>query len=86
VAETGYPGFSFATWQAVVGPAGLPRDVVSRLNTEIRKIMASPEMKAQFLTIGTDAATSTPEELGALLVEEVDKIKRVAKAVGATNN
>ena len=86
VVEAGYPGFSFATWQAVVGPAGMPPDVVARLNAEIRKIMATPEMKAQFLTLGTDAATSTPEELGALFVEEVDKIKRVAKTVGATTN
>jgi tripartite-type tricarboxylate transporter receptor subunit TctC len=86
VVEAGYPGFSFSTWQAVVGPAGMPADVVARLNGEIRKIMAMPEMKAQFLALGTDAATSTPEELGAMLVEEVDKIKRVAKSVGATTN
>jgi tripartite-type tricarboxylate transporter receptor subunit TctC len=86
VVEAGYPGFSFSTWQAVVGPAGMPPDVVAKLNGEIRKIMATPEMKAQFLTLGTDAAISSPEELGAMLVEEVDKIKRVAKAVGATTN
>jgi tripartite-type tricarboxylate transporter receptor subunit TctC len=86
VVEAGYPGFSFSTWQAAVGPAGMPPDVVTRLNGEIRKIMAMPEMKAQFLALGTDAATSTPEELGAMLVEEVDKIKRVAKSVGATTN
>jgi tripartite-type tricarboxylate transporter receptor subunit TctC len=86
VVEAGYPGFSFSTWQAVVGPAGMPPEVVARLNGEIRKIMAVPEMKAQFLALGTDAATSTPEELGAMLVEEVDKIKRVAKSVGATTN
>jgi tripartite-type tricarboxylate transporter receptor subunit TctC len=85
-AEAGYPGFSFSTWQAVVGPAGMPSDVVAKLNAEIRKIMATPEMKAQFLTLGTDAATGSPEELGAMLVEEVDKIKRVAKSVGTTTN
>ena len=85
-AEAGYPGFSFSTWQAVVGPAGMPSDVVAKLNAEIRKIMATPEMKAQFLTLGTDAATGSPEELGAMLAEEVDKIKRVAKSVGTTTN
>ena len=86
VVEAGYPGFSFSTWQAVVGPAGMPPEVVSKLNAEIRKIMATPEMKAQFLQLGTDAAAGTPDEFGTLLVEEVDKIKRVAKAVGATTN
>lgn len=84
--ESGYPEFSFATWQAVVGPAGLPPAVVARLNTEIRAAMSSPDTKAQFLTFGTDAATSSPEELGRFLAEEVAKIKAVAKAVGATTD
>jgi tripartite-type tricarboxylate transporter receptor subunit TctC len=86
VVEGGYPGFSFSTWQAVVGPAGLPADVVAKLNSEIRKIMGTPEMKAQFLAMGTDAATSSPQELGTMLAEEVDKIKRVARSVGTTTN
>ena len=86
LAESGYPGFSYATWQAVVGPAGLPREVVDRLNAEIRKIMALPDVKAQFATFGTDVTTSSPEELGTMVADEVAKIKRVAVSVGATNN
>jgi tripartite-type tricarboxylate transporter receptor subunit TctC len=85
VAESGVPGFSFWTWQAVVGPAGMPPAVVQKLNAEIRKIMAQPDVQAQFAQLGTDAATGTPEELRSLLVDEVDKIKKVAKAVGAKN-
>jgi tripartite-type tricarboxylate transporter receptor subunit TctC len=64
----------------------MPAPVVARLNAEIRKAMALPEVQAQFLKLGTDAATGTPEELRTLLAEEVAKIKRVAKAVGATPN
>ena len=86
LAEAGYPEASFSTWQGVVGPAGMPREVVDRLNAEIRKIMAAPEIKAQFLTMGTDAVAGTPEEFGILVKDEVAKIKRVAVAVGATNN
>jgi tripartite-type tricarboxylate transporter receptor subunit TctC len=86
VVESGYPGFSFSTWQAVVGPAGMPPEIVAKLNSEIRRIMAMPEVQAQFLALGTDTATSTPEELRAMFVEEVEKIKRVAKSVGATTN
>jgi tripartite-type tricarboxylate transporter receptor subunit TctC len=86
LAESGYPGFEFSTWQGVVGPAGMPPDVVARLNAEIRKIMAVPDMKQQFLALGTDAATGTPEEFGTLVAGEVEKIKRVAKSVGATSN
>jgi len=85
IAESGYPGFSFSTWQAVVGPVGLPAEVVGKLNAEIRKAMADPEIQKQFMGLGTDAAVGSPQELTALLVEEVAKIKSVAKAVGATN-
>ncbi|MEJ8840442.1 tripartite tricarboxylate transporter substrate binding protein [Ramlibacter sp. AN1133] len=84
LSESGYPGFGFATWQGVVGPAGLPPEVVARLNREIRRILAEPETRTQFLAIGTDVATGSPEEFGALIAEEVDKIKRIAKSVGAT--
>jgi tripartite-type tricarboxylate transporter receptor subunit TctC len=85
LAESGYPGFSYATWQALVGPAGLPRDVVDKLNGEIRKIMAMPDVKAQFAGFGTDVSTGTPEELGIMLADEVAKIRKVATSVGAKN-
>lgn len=83
VAESGYPSYSFMTWQAVVGPAGMPPAVVRRLNAEIVRIMATPEIKERFASFGTDAATSTPEELGRFLAEEVAKIAAIAKSVGA---
>ncbi len=86
LAESGFPDFSFATWQAVVGPAGLPREVVQRLNGEIVKAMATKEMKDRFLSFGTDAETSTPEELGRFLAAEVTKIRKIARSVGATTN
>lgn len=86
LAESGFPKFSFSTWQAVVGPAGLPREVVQRLNAQIVKVMATPEMKERFLAIGTDADTSSPAELGRFLAEEVQKIRQIAKSVGATTN
>ena len=84
IAESGYPGFSFSTWQAVVGPPGMAADIVARLNAEIRRIVDMPDVKAQFLSFGTEAVSSSPDELRALVAGEVEKIKRVAKAVGAT--
>jgi len=83
LAESGYPDFSFSTWQAVVGPAGMPREIVQRLNAEIGRIMATPEMKERFLSFGTDAATSSPEELGRFLAAEVAKIAKIARDTGA---
>ncbi len=82
--ESGFPGFTFSTWQAVVGPANMPPPVVARLNAEIRKIVDDPATRAEFLGFGTEAATGTPQQLGALLADEVEKIKRLAKSVGAT--
>jgi len=83
LSESGFPGYGFATWQGVVGPAGMPADVVNRLNAEIRRIMAEPEMKARFLELGTDAETGRPQDFGSLVASEVEKIKAIAKAVGA---
>jgi tripartite-type tricarboxylate transporter receptor subunit TctC len=86
LAESGFPDFSFSTWQAIVGPAGMPPEVVRRLNAEIVKAMATKEMKDRFLSFGTDAETSTPEELGRFLKAEVEKIGKIAKAIGAGVN
>ena len=84
LAESGYPDFAFATWQAVVGPAGLPAEVVERLNKAIRVAMSESDVQQQFLGFGTDAATGSPEELGRLLASEVAKIKRIASSVDTT--
>ena len=86
LAESALPGFEVSTWQAVLGPAGTPRDIVQRLNMEIVKAMALPEVKEKFLSFGTDAVTGTPDELGRFLVAEVAKIGRIAKDVGAKND
>ncbi len=82
--EGALPGFAVATWQAVFAPAGTPREAIQRLNAEIVKAMAQPEIRERFVSFGTDAATSTPEELGRFLAEEVAKIGKIAKEVGAT--
>jgi tripartite-type tricarboxylate transporter receptor subunit TctC len=83
MSESGLPGFDVSTWQAILVPAGTPREIVVRLNAEIGRIMALPEIKERFLSFGTDAATSTPEQLGQFLRDEVSKIGKVAKDVGA---
>jgi tripartite-type tricarboxylate transporter receptor subunit TctC len=86
LAESALPGFEVSTWQAVLAPAGTPREVVLRLNAEIAKAMALPDVKERFLSFGTDAGTSTPEELGRFLADEVAKIGKIAREVGAKND
>jgi len=83
LAETALPGFDVGTWQAVMAPAGTPRDVIQRLNAEIVKAMSLADVKDRFLSFGTDAASSTPEELGRFLAGEVAKINKIARDTGA---
>ncbi len=83
LSESGLPGFDVSTWQAILAPAGTPREIIVRLNAEIGRIMALPEIKERFLSFGTDATTSTPEQLAQFLREELAKIAKVVKDVGA---
>ena len=83
VNESGLPGFDVSTWQAVLAPAGTPRAIVDRLNGEIVRIMALPEVRRKFLEFGTDAATGTPEALGRFIASEVTAIGDIVRQVGA---
>ncbi len=81
--EGALPGFEASTWQAVMAPAGTPREAIARLNAEIVRAVALPDIKEKFLSFGTDAASSTPDELGRFLAAEVAKIGRIARDTGA---
>ncbi len=83
VAESGLPGFDVSTWQAVMAPAGTPRPIVDRLNAEIVRIMAIPDVRQKFFGFGTDAVTSTPQALGTFIEGEVATIAGIVKQVGA---
>lgn len=78
--ESGAPGYDRSGWYGVLAPAGVPRDVVTRLNAIIRKIV--PEMKDAFNRQGLEPSTSTPEEFGRFIRDEVAQNIRVVKAAG----
>ncbi len=83
LAEGALPAFEASTWQAVMAPAGTPREAIARLNAEIVRAVALPDIKEKFLSFGTDAASSTPDELARFLAGEVAKIGRIARDTGA---
>ena len=83
IAETGLKGFEVTAWGGIIGPANLPKDVVSRLNAEIRTALASPAVRDRFKTLGADPAPSTPEEFLALSRSETVKWARIVKFSGA---
>jgi tripartite-type tricarboxylate transporter receptor subunit TctC len=64
-------GFDISSWQGYFGPANLPKDMVTRLNGEIRKIVEKPEVKSQLAERGMEAFSSTPEEFDKFLKEQL---------------
>ena len=83
VAEQGLAGFETGSYQGVIGPLGLPRDVVTKLNAELSKALNTAEMKERFAKQGTDVRTGTPESLGSWMGTEQAKWAKVVKDSGA---
>jgi tripartite-type tricarboxylate transporter receptor subunit TctC len=83
VAEQGLPGFETGSFQGVVGPKGMPRDTVAKLNSQLIKTLGSDEMIDRFAKQGTEVRTGTPESLGQWLSSEQAKWARVVKESGA---
>jgi tripartite-type tricarboxylate transporter receptor subunit TctC len=81
VAESGMPGFEAITWFGMLAPAGTPKEIIVRLNDEVRKIGQMANIRALLISQGADPLSTTPEEFRAYLKVEVVKW---AKAVAAT--
>ena len=82
VAESGLPGFETGSWQGMLAPSGTPRDIVLKLNAEIRRILGTPEMKAQLADQGTEVRAGTPESLGQFIRSEIPRWATVVKQSG----
>jgi tripartite-type tricarboxylate transporter receptor subunit TctC len=79
VAESGLPGYETTLWWGIFAPAKTPKAVVDRLNSEIHKAMASPEMKKTFADFGAEPSPTTPEAFSATVRKEIAKWSRVVK-------
>ncbi len=77
VAESGVGTFDAGTWIAMMAPAKTPREIVNRLQAEVRRILFEPAMREYLAKQGVDPVGSTPEEFGAYLRAEVDKWSKV---------
>ena len=84
--EAGVPGFDATIWLALLAPPGTPRDVVQKLNSDVAKVLSTPESRKLMSSAGVDVATSTPEELGKLMQSELDRWGKVVRETGATVN
>lgn len=83
VAEAGVPGFEVTAWGGIIGPAHMPKDIVNRLNAEIRTALASPAVRERFKVLGAETDPSSPEQFLELSRRETVKWARIVKDSGA---
>ena len=80
IAEAGYPGLTVETWFGLLMPAGTPREIVERVNAEVMRALAAPDVLAKFQAIGVDAPKPhDPAAFGALLRSEIDRWGKVIR-------
>ena len=83
IAESGLPGFDANNWYGLLAPAKTPRPIIMRLNAEVTKVLAMPDVKDFLFNQGLDPAPGTPEQFGAYIKSEITKWAKVIKASGA---
>jgi tripartite-type tricarboxylate transporter receptor subunit TctC len=82
VAEAGVPGFAVLDWQGFFTTAKTPPEIVNKLNAEIRRILAQPDVVERLTAAGVEIQTSTPKEWGDFVKSEVEKWQKVTKEAG----
>jgi tripartite-type tricarboxylate transporter receptor subunit TctC len=80
--EAGVPGYEHVLWNAVLAPAGTPKNVIARLDAELAKAVTAPELRERFATLGVEPASKNPEQMAAYLKAEVDKYAKIVRAIG----
>ena len=83
VAESGMPGYESTTWYGFLGPAGLPREVVTKLNAAIVSAVAGKDLRERYIALGAEPETSTPEAFATLIRNDIPAWAKVVKAAGA---
>lgn len=80
--ESGLKGYEATTWFGLMAPIKTPKDIVDRWNTEVGKILASPDLRRRFLNDGLEPMGGTQEEFGRFIRVEIEKYARLVKASG----
>ena len=80
--EAGVPGYEASVWLALMAPAGTPRDIVIKLNTEINKLMSTPDTRKAMYDAGVEVSTSTPEAMTDYMALEMVRWGKIVKEIG----
>jgi len=82
IAESGVPGFDYNLWVGLFGPAGMPAELVDRINKDVQRALASPEIKERFANLGAEPMPMTPAQFKSFVRGEVDESSKIVKAAG----
>jgi tripartite-type tricarboxylate transporter receptor subunit TctC len=82
IAESGVPGYDFNTWMAILAPLNTPKEIIARLNAEIIKALAVPEVKERLIAIGFELDGSSPENLATVTKARLEQMQKIIKGAG----
>jgi len=82
VAESGLAGFAVATWFGLLGPANMPADLVGRIQRDVARVLATPDVRNRLVDLGVDIVANSPEEFAAYLRSEISRYAKVIKDAG----
>lgn len=80
VAEAGVPGFQYGTWYGILGPAAMPKDIVTKLNAEVVRILKDKDVASRLAREGAEPAPGTPEDLAKYMRSEYDQWRKTIAA------
>src|SRR6266511_2822945 len=83
VSEAGLPGFEVTSWYGVFGPAGLPADIVAKLNSEIGSAVTAPEVKERLAALGAEPSVKAPDQFARYVRQEITKWAKLVRDSGA---
>jgi tripartite-type tricarboxylate transporter receptor subunit TctC len=84
VSESGLPGFEFNSWFTIMAPAGTPREIIARLNAEIVKALADPEVREKLVQQGLTIRGTSAQELGVATREQLARYARLIRQANIT--
>ncbi len=82
VEESGVPGFAITSWWGMLAPTGTPEPIITRLNTELIRILQLADVKERFANLGVETVTSTPAEFSAFIRLEIVKFTKLTNELG----
>ena len=83
IAETGVPGYEVTNWYGVMMPVGVPKDILTKVNADLVKILKQPEVQQRFASEGGDVTPNTPEQFGTFIRNEIAKWGKAVRESGA---